>query len=86
MNSNEEIESELTDEQRFVVGVTFLIWSLASAVIVGNLAEMINMGMMGFVPGAFLVLIILPPIGAYLVFKSIINTVRPIAENQHTSE
>ncbi len=73
MGNNESTQQELTDVQRFAVGVAMLIWSLACAILVGVSISVSNPIVVSLASGAGVLLVVLPLAGAYLLMTGIIG-------------
>jgi hypothetical protein len=76
MGSSGDAETELTDVQRFTLGLTVLIWSLTCAIFVGSSSSGVDPQTVDFVAGAGLLLLVLPPVGAYLLINGIKGILR----------
>ena len=70
-NTKDNIESGIN---HFILGVSFLIWSIFCIVIVGNSFSAIIF--------LFILIIMLPPIGAYFVIEGVVSILKAIRDGE----
>ncbi|RDE17363.1 MAG: hypothetical protein C4K48_00055 [Candidatus Thorarchaeota archaeon] len=83
MGHEESTQQEITDVQRFTVGVAMLIWSLACAISVGVSISVSYPSFVGFASGAGVLLVVLPLAGAYLLITGIIGIFKVDSDESH---